>query len=106
MTPRDLPLTVRLAQLAEECAECTQAALKMIRAINGDTPVSKIEAREHLIEEIADVSNCMAVLNDIAPLSEIIKIMVEKMQRWDHRANQQDPDARRRMMEEVYHGEG
>ena len=104
MTPRDLPLATRLIQLSEECVECAQAALKLFRAINGDTPVSQMEAKEHLIEEIADVSVCMTALHDVAPLSDVGEIIVEKAQRWEQRINAgQDPEARRKMMEEAYH---
>lgn len=106
MTPRDLPLATRLIQLSEECVECAQAALKLFRAINGDTPVSQMEAKEHLIEEIADVSVCMTALHDVAPLSDVGEIITEKAQRWEQRINAgQDPEARRKMMEEAYHGE-
>ena len=44
-----------LRQLAEECAELAQAALKLIRAYRMETPMRVDEARERLIEEIADV---------------------------------------------------
>lgn len=44
-----------LRQLAEECNELAQAALKLIRARRKETPMREDEAREHLIEEIADV---------------------------------------------------
>lgn len=107
MTPRDLPLATRLIQLSEECVECAQAALKLFRAINGDTPVTQMDAKEHLIEEIADVSVCMTALHDVAPLSDVGEIIAEKAQRWEQRINgSQDPDERRKMMEEAYHGEG
>ena len=106
MTPRDLPLATRLIQLSEECVECAQAALKLFRAINGDTPVSQMEAKEHLIEEIADVSVCMTALHDVAPLSDVGEIITEKAQRWEQRINAgQDSDERRKMMEGAYHGE-
>lgn len=103
MTPRDLPLIKRLDQLIEECAECIQAATKLKRAMEGDTPVTIIEAREHLIEEIADVSVCMTALHDVAPLSDVGEIITQKAARWTERIN--DPDARRKMMEDAYHGE-
>ena len=45
-----------LRQLAEECAELAQAALKLVRAWNGETPVPASEARAALIEELADAS--------------------------------------------------
>ena len=44
-----------LMQLAEECAELSQAALKLIRVWKKETPMREDEAREHLVEEIADV---------------------------------------------------
>lgn len=43
-----------LRQLAEEYAEVAQAALKLIRATNGETPVCVSDAMAKLIEEIAD----------------------------------------------------
>lgn len=44
-----------LRQLAEECTELAQAALKLIRSRRKETPMREDEAREHLVEEIADV---------------------------------------------------
>lgn len=46
-----------LEQLAEECAELAQAALKFSRVLRGEnpTPVSKEEAEKNLIEEYTDV---------------------------------------------------
>lgn len=57
-----------LRQLAEECAELAQAALKVIRAQKKETPMRIDEAMEHLMEEIADVEVmmdgvCTGVLN-------------------------------------------
>lgn len=53
-----------LAQLAEECSEAAQAALKMRRALDGvnPTPVTPEEAMSNLIEELADVAHCALVL--------------------------------------------
>jgi len=101
---RNLPVTQRLINLAEECNECAQATLKLYRAMHGDTPVSMMDAREHLIEEIADVSVCMTALGDMAPLSDVGEVITQKAARWEERIN--DPDVRRRMMEDAYHGEG
>lgn len=42
-------------QLAEECSELAQAALKLIRAHNGETPKSVDDANVDFIEELADV---------------------------------------------------
>lgn len=44
-----------LCQLAEECCELAQAALKLVRVWEKKTPMREYEAREHLIEELADV---------------------------------------------------
>ena len=54
MSIKDLPIDTRLIQLAEEAAELSQAALKYLRVIRAETPVTEQEARTHLIEEIAD----------------------------------------------------
>lgn len=54
-----------LAQLAEEAAEVTQAALKLRRAIvpkSSPTPVKTEDALAHLYEELADVRACAKVL--------------------------------------------
>ena len=45
-----------LRQLAEECAELAQAALKVIRAKHKETPMRLDEAEEKFMEELADVS--------------------------------------------------
>lgn len=87
MTIRDLPVETRLIQIAEESAELSQAALKMIRAMHGDTPVSESEALAHLIEEMADVSVCMTALQDTAPLAQVGEIINQKARRWEDRIN-------------------
>lgn len=47
----------RLEQVAEECGELAQACLKLIRAEGNGNPcrISKDEAMDKLIEEIADL---------------------------------------------------
>lgn len=59
-----LPKEEMLAQLAEECAELGQAALKFRRVMDGTnpTPVGKIEAFRKLWEETCDVIGCLWVL--------------------------------------------
>ena len=42
-------------QLAEECVEYAHAIYKIIRAINGETPVSPQDALKNVLEEFADV---------------------------------------------------
>ena len=46
-----------LEQLAEEAAELSQAALKLIRAMGDEnpTPVTREEAENNLVEEATDV---------------------------------------------------
>lgn len=51
-----------LRQLAEEACELGQAALKVVRAMNDETPMSMGEARENLVEEIADVLLMIVIL--------------------------------------------
>ena len=53
-----------LRQLAEECTELAQAALKLIRARRKETPMREDEAKEHLIEEVADVTVMLKGLYD------------------------------------------
>ena len=58
-----IPQDELLAQLAEECAELSQAALKLRRALTGinPTPVTAEEARKNLVEETADVYNVLGL---------------------------------------------
>jgi NTP pyrophosphatase (non-canonical NTP hydrolase) len=87
MTIKELPEETRLRQLAEECSECTKAALKLIRAMNKETPISEDEAKRNLVEEIADVSVCITALSDIALQKEICEIIARKASRWEERIN-------------------
>lgn len=86
---KSLPETELLAQLAEECSELAQAALKLRRAMDktNPTPISREEAREKLIEEIADVFNCIDFIAEIEQLdaSETFRIMKDKRERWEKR---------------------
>ena len=78
-----------LEQLAEECAELAQAALKMARIERGEnpTPVTMKKATKNLLEEIADVHVCLNVLGVEAILSDesLLITCMEKMCRWDVR---------------------
>ena len=87
MKPEDLPIEVRLIQLAEEAAELSQAALKLVRIMHHDSPASESVVRDNLLEEIADVSVCMTALQDIAPLARVGEIIAQKAQRWEDRIN-------------------
>ena len=54
-----------LMQLAEEAAELSQAALKLIRARGGNNPapVTGGQAMDNLTEECADVTLCLRVVS-------------------------------------------
>ena len=80
-----------LRQTAEEAVELAQAALKVIRAAKGTTPLDGEDAVDMLIEEIADVQNCIAVLSERLPglRDKADKISVEKMKRWEERLRAQ-----------------
>lgn len=79
------PKEYRLRILAEESAELSQAALKLIRAIEGDTPVTKEEALENLIEEAADVCNGLIVVLTRKQWDRVIHTMRAKLARWEKR---------------------
>ena len=76
-----------LRQTAEEAAELAQAALKIIRVAKGTTPLDGETAVDMLIEEIADVQNCIAVLAErlTGLRDKADKISIEKMRRWRER---------------------
>ena len=79
-----LPQDELLAQLAEECAELSQAALKLRRALTGinPTPVAADEARRNLVEEAADVYNVLGLRLDAEDNAEIYSIIRRKKERW------------------------
>lgn len=80
---RMLPQSEILAQLAEEAAELSQAALKYRRALDGvnPTPVTIPEAMEHLREEIRDVMLCAELIGIVYDSN----IMDSKCKRWGNR---------------------
>lgn len=82
-----LPQDELLAQLAEECAELSQAALKLRRALTGinPTPMTAEEARANLVEEIADVYNVSGFLLETEDFLEIYDIVQRKRERWLNR---------------------
>ena len=55
-----------LRQLAEESAELCQAALKVVRVMHGETPVTLVEAQDRMLEEIADVEIMIDMLKSAA----------------------------------------
>lgn len=79
-----LPQDELLAQLAEEAAELSQAALKLRRALTGinPTPMTAEEARANLVEEIADVYNVSGFLLETEDFLEIYDIVQRKRERW------------------------
>jgi len=82
-----LPQDELLAQLAEECSELSQAALKLRRALTGinPTPVTAEDARMNLVEETADVYNVLGLLLDAEDNAEIYSIIRRKKARWLNR---------------------
>ena len=79
-------------QLAEEATKLSHAALKLERALRGTnpTPVTRSEAIKKVLEETADVLNCLEVLR-IYPDTESIKIIrIEKMDRWIRRLKENE----------------
>ena len=68
-----------LDQLTEECCELGKAALKVVRAMGEGTPtpVSVGEARERLVEEIADVMVMFALLK-VGFLTEVENYDIER----------------------------
>lgn len=76
-------------QLAEESAELTQAALKMVRVMREETPVRWQEAQEHLLKEIADVWSMADMLAEVVLTQEarfkIEAIRAEKEKRMRER---------------------
>lgn len=72
-----------LAQLAEEAAEFSQAALKLRRKLDGRNPTPKTERelRANLDEELADVAVCVSALG----LDTKWELMRKKICRWVER---------------------
>ena len=87
MKIKELPIDTRLIQLAEEAAELSQAEIKYVSFLRGETPVTKEDALQNLTEEVADVSVCMTSVNDLVRMSEVAEIIVEKVKRWEDRAD-------------------
>ena len=75
-----------LEQLAEECSELAQAALKMERLERGENPTPKTEEEcvENLLEELGDVNLCMSVVEANRGI-HIRCLSVDKKARWSQR---------------------
>lgn len=86
-----LPREELLGQLAEECCELGQAAMKLRRALDGanPTPVTVAEAEARVLEEAADVLLCLELAGDYPgeyiASPEILRGMWEKLERWGKR---------------------
>ena len=89
-----------LEQLAEECGELTQAALKLARLRRGENPTPKTEkeCRDALVEEMADVQLVIDLLtmSGVIGDAEVRIRMGKKMLRWLDRIE----EARRQQAEE------
>ena len=85
----NVPRRELLAQLAEECAELGQAALKLRRAEDtiNPTPVNWGDAYDLLVEEIADVTLCLGILgmDDKVLISKYGEVQNAKADRWADR---------------------
>ena len=75
-----------LEQLAEECSELAQAALKLARVEREENPTPKTEEEcfKDLLEELGDVNLCMSVIEANWGIS-IRCLSVDKKARWAHR---------------------
>ena len=85
-----------LRQMAEECSELSQAALKYIRAARKETPMRIDEAIEHLTEEIADVRLMIDAVSAIVlserDVDDVQAINEQKLDRWKTRMVDGDMD--------------
>ena len=79
-----LPKPVLFVQLAEECDELGQAALKLRRVLDkkNPTPVTEEEARANLVEEAADVYNALGFLLNVEDHINAYNIIQRKKDRW------------------------
>jgi NTP pyrophosphatase (non-canonical NTP hydrolase) len=80
-------------QLAEECTELAQAALKLARIERGENPTPKTrqEAWGDFLEEWADAKICLALISYTPEdYGEVLRIGREKLQRWKQRLEEQE----------------
>lgn len=77
-------------QLAEECTELAQAALKKARKLRGEnyTPLSDKEIDKKVKEEVSDVDLCLMILG----IDNDIYIVDEKLERWVNRINKSEQE--------------
>ena len=76
-----------LIQLAEECAELSQACLKIVRVSGNNPPKGNLRDLDaSFTEELADVQLCMAMLPHYMKDDEAIENIKEhKLNRWCNR---------------------
>lgn len=81
-----------LEQLAEECSELAQAALKMARKRRGTnpTPMTMEECKQRLTEETADVLLCIKELHSIIDCDKADEFMDIKRDRWEERIREKE----------------
>lgn len=82
-----------LEQLAEECSELSQAALKLARKMRDENPTPKTyqECRDSLQEEMADVLLCIDQYLDEQESDFAVwtyEIKKQKLERWKQRLNE------------------
>ena len=85
---KTLPMRDKLEQLAEEAAELSQAALKVIRAAgvsDNPTPVLVYEAWRNLAEEFGDVVACYSIVAKSKTELETLDASDPKWKRWAER---------------------
>ena len=92
-----LPQAEILAQLAEEAAELSQAALKLRRVLDGQnpTPVGYQQAVKNFNEEVADVQLCIDLIGFVDN-DTIKETYAGKMERWITRLMEQKIEEERR----------
>lgn len=85
----------KVGQLAEEASELCHAALKLERVLRGTnpTPVTIPEATQKVLEETADVLNCLEVLKIWPGTESINGIREEKLDRWVERIKERNRDS-------------
>lgn len=80
-----------LDQLIEECGELVQAAskLKRARGTRNKTPVTEAEALTKLIEEVADVTLCIEMVerSEAIDMVSVMDKINAKYARWKERTN-------------------
>lgn len=85
---RSLGEPALMEQLAEECSELAQAALKLARKERGENPTPKTldECFTSLIEEMADVHLCLGVISShFECYNKLDDIEISKRERWAQR---------------------